>query len=105
MHIIYFFYEYYICAYFFKSTMQILNIREKKPQTNISRNVSCKGTTTIVWKISLIFGHRYQVVGAHNISFSQHILALLRGKQHIDARSGFVAGYLCIGLNIYFVCL
>ena len=94
MHIIFFFYEYYICAYYFKSTMQILNIRERKPQTNICRNVSCKGTTTIVWKISPIFGHRYEVVGAHNMLFSQLIWALLRGKQHIDARSGFVAGHI-----------
>jgi hypothetical protein len=82
-------YQYYFCAYFYESTMQILNIKK-------SKQISAE---TFLGNGQLLLSekYRYEVVGAHNVTFSQLTWALLRGKQ------------LCGGLSLcwlkYFFCL
>jgi len=74
--------QYYFCAYFYESTMHILNIRKKKisAETFLGNGL-----------LLLSEKYRYEVVGAHNMSFSQLTWALLRGKQP------------CGGLSLYWL--
>jgi hypothetical protein len=56
-------YQYYFCAYFYESTMQILNIKK-------SKQISAE---TFLGNGQLLLSEKYhyEVVGAHNVTFSQ----------------------------------